>query len=961
MCVPLYLMDGRTISWTYPTTIMTERREQIRAVALAVIMVVSVVAFGTIGAAGSFATATDEVQDVESAEIGPAVEELSGTGEVILRLSEEGDGTVGTLQDAREQTSAEQESVIETVSTIEGAEVRNSFWIANALLVEVDTEEVDVESDLATIEGVDTIHSNFEVRQPEPVDESPVFEAQQTQTTYGLEQVNAPQVWDQFDVAGEGVRVAVLDTGVDADHPDIELTEDGWAEFDEAGNERDTEPNDPNGHGTHVSGTVAGGDAAGFHIGVAPEAELMHGKVLDDGGTFAQILAGMEWAVAEDADVVSMSLGIPADEESVYEPAFVEPIRNANDFGTLVVTSSGNNGPGLTGSPANIYEAFSIGATDEYRGIAGFSSGELIHTQNVWDDPPEDWPAWYAVPDIAAPGVEVISAYPGGDYAALSGTSMAAPHVSGAVALLMSANPDVDPLEAQELLIEGSLHPDAPTDPDRRYGEGVLDVLESTTVAAADGGVEGEVTTDDDVIPESAVVDSDYGTVGVVDEEGEFELSLPDGEWTIEAGATEFGYGSDSATVTIEDGEMVEETLELDSILDVWHDPVWMESQPDVIEAGDSFVLELEVANADEWTVTLDDDVSNVSADNVSVELSGTEYALNETIEDLDEKLEFHPRFGAVAELTVHTSEDIEPGEFGLEHEFAGLDQERRLTTGPTDVMIDPEPASFEIVEADLDEVVSEDGLLATSVVVENTGDFTATQDVVYEVVGEQNQFVDTVMLQGGEQAEVEWVINAEALPRGEYPHQVFTQDDSVEGFFFVEGAAYGITELDAPDLVQAGEDLVVTAEIENFGEFAESQFAEYWFFYEDGQLMIDSQPIEVEAGETTSITFSTETDNLPRGTYTHAVDTPVDSADAEIEVEPAEEPDSPLAPYADDDGFVTAQGVLQAFADWQAGEIDAQLVLEVFAAWQDGESIYEDADDTLTDLGTPGSIPALG
>ena len=110
------------------------------------------------------------------------------------------------------------------------------------------------------------------------------------------------------------MKVAVLDTGVDADHQDIDLyTEDendktypgGWAEFDSYGNQvEDSKPHDTGTHGTQVSGTVAGGNADGAYIGVAPETNLMHGLVLSgsDGGTFSQIVGGMEWAIENDAD-----------------------------------------------------------------------------------------------------------------------------------------------------------------------------------------------------------------------------------------------------------------------------------------------------------------------------------------------------------------------------------------------------------------------------------------------------------------------------------------------------------------------------------------------------------------------------------------------------------------------------------------------------------------------------------
>jgi len=170
---------------------------------------------------------------------------------------------------------------------------------------------------------VSELHANFEVQAPTPrrVDRpSMATSTKGYNTTYGLDQVNATEVWDAYGTMGQGVKVAVLDTGVNASHQDIDLyTENasdptypgGWAEFNSTGAKiPGSEPYDSGQHGKHTSGTVAGGNASGEYVGVAPEATLIHGGVLtDEGGTFASILAGMEWAVQEEADVVSMSLG----------------------------------------------------------------------------------------------------------------------------------------------------------------------------------------------------------------------------------------------------------------------------------------------------------------------------------------------------------------------------------------------------------------------------------------------------------------------------------------------------------------------------------------------------------------------------------------------------------------------------------------------------------------------------
>ena len=295
------------------------------------------------------------------------------------------------------------------------------------MLVTVDTGQVSLGT-LASVEGVEALRENGQVTvdtgATEPTRTVDVGSGRLTDghgvttpvastdvstggydTTYGLAHINATAVWDTYGTRGAGTSVAVLDTGVDADHPEIDVAR--WAEFDSNGNRVDTTPNDGDGHGTHVSGTVTSGNASGMQIGVAPDADLYAAKVLaDDGsGSFAQIIAGMEWAVDQNADLISMSLGAQG-----YYDSLVDPVRNAESAGVTVVASSGNSGVGTSGSPGNVYDAISVGASNASGGIAGFSSGESIDTSAAWGSPPSDWPGTYVVPSMSAPGRGVQSA-----------------------------------------------------------------------------------------------------------------------------------------------------------------------------------------------------------------------------------------------------------------------------------------------------------------------------------------------------------------------------------------------------------------------------------------------------------------------------------------------------------------------------------------------------------------------
>ncbi|MBM0232701.1 S8 family serine peptidase [Micromonospora sp. STR1_7] len=247
---------------------------------------------------------------------------------------------------------------------------------------------------------------------------------------HSVPQIGAPAAY-QAGFTGQGVRVAVLDTGIDAGHPDLSGRIAEAHNFTEA-----TDAGDTVGHGTHVASIIAGSGAAsgGKYHGVAPDATLLNGKVCEEGGcSESAILAGMQWAaVDQHADVINMSLGGGDTPE-------VDPLEAAvgsltAQTGALFVLSAGNDGTdGSVGSPGSADAALTVGAVDRDDALADFSSrGPRVGDGGL-------------KPDLTAPGVEIVAARADGTeigepvgegYVALSGTSMAAPHVTGAVALL---------------------------------------------------------------------------------------------------------------------------------------------------------------------------------------------------------------------------------------------------------------------------------------------------------------------------------------------------------------------------------------------------------------------------------------------------------------------------------------------------------------------------------------------
>ena len=246
---------------------------------------------------------------------------------------------------------------------------------------------------------------------------------------WGIDALGVRELWDQG-LSGEGIRVAHLDTGIDATHPALRKALAKFTEIDDSGRELPgagpRESDDVLGHGTHTAATLAGRAVAGRKVGVAPKAELYSAMVIEGGDTVARVLGGMNWAIGEGVRVLSMSLGIRG-----LITDFLDVIGVLRDSGVLPVIAVGNEGPGTSRSPGNYPLALSVGAHDSAKHIWDQSSSQ----QFVRRSQP-------LVPDVVAPGVDVVSAQSGGGWHTLSGTSMATPHVAGLAALLLQAKPE---------------------------------------------------------------------------------------------------------------------------------------------------------------------------------------------------------------------------------------------------------------------------------------------------------------------------------------------------------------------------------------------------------------------------------------------------------------------------------------------------------------------------------------
>ena len=782
--------------------------------------------------------------------------------EWILRLGASGDLTPADTEvhTLRSRAAQSQERVIEQL-TDRSVEVRQQTWIVNAILVE--STEIGPR-DLVELDGVVDVHPNFTIEAPKPAGVQqlvPLPEA--TNPTYGLDQVDAPQVWDQFETQGAGARVAVLDSGIDTSHPDLELAEDGWAQFDVEGNQLDTAPNDPDGHGTHVSGTVAGGAASGLNIGVAPEVELLHGKVLDDGGSFMQIVAGIQWAVEQDADIINMSLGATG-----FFGALIEPVRSALAAGTLVISSSGNSGPETSSSPANVYDSVAVGATDRTGAVTDFSSGERVHTPTAWDnqnterDPPDDWPTWYTVPDLSAPGNGVLSAYPGGSWQRLSGTSMASPHVAGAAGLIQSLNTNLDPDVLQQILQAETVHPDGRQSPDTRYGLGILNVFNAATRQAHDGTIVGTVNIDDK--PTAGIaVETDFGTTQITDEDGQYELPHP--ESTALVAANKFGLSTGLQEISV--AGTTEQDLDLDPIVDFQ----LRQGHPPDIADGDRFDIILDVANLEELTIALSGASSGVPTDAVTFTLDGRSFGLDETI-TFSEPLSAE---GVTLSVTVDGADD--GATLALTHTFVGLDQTREADTGPTTIRVNPTAPSIQIVEPNFQQSVGPNGTLIFNPTLENPGELTAAQTIqmVIEDVdtGEEvinKSFPVNVELAPGENRPISLPIGVGDLPRQEATQRIVTDNDDASSTLEILNSELVFPSENIPDTGTIGLDVVVAVTVQNNGEIEGSTTLSYSF----DAITVDQTEVSVPSGEATTVELSTETDGLAPGQYPHKIST---------------------------------------------------------------------------------------
>jgi subtilisin family serine protease len=367
------------------------------------------------------------------------------------------------LVDALRARADARQAGIRALLDANGASYR-AFWIANVIVADVDTrtlQQLAARRDAARIEPNPTIP----VALPRPKAGS-AKPADVESIAWGVSKINAPEVWAAGDT-GQGVVIAGEDTGYQWDHPALKSHYRGWngssadhnynwhdAIHDSVGNpcgNNTQAPCDDYGHGTHTAGTFAGDDGATHQIGVAPGAKWIGCRNMDDGaGTPERYIECMQWMLAPTdlsdqnpdpdlaPDVISNSWSCTPGEGCTVGNEIETAVANLTAGGIFFVAAAANDGPNcgtITGPPAIYPNVFTIGATNSSDALAGFSSRGPVTSSRIL-------PSGTRVkPEVSAPGVSVPSAWPPNTYTNLDGTSMATPHVAGAAALLMSANP----------------------------------------------------------------------------------------------------------------------------------------------------------------------------------------------------------------------------------------------------------------------------------------------------------------------------------------------------------------------------------------------------------------------------------------------------------------------------------------------------------------------------------------
>ncbi|WP_415648506.1 S8 family serine peptidase [Stackebrandtia soli] len=490
-------------------------------------------------------------------------------------LSKEAKGTA-VFEAKTQHAKATQANLIELLEE-QGVDYQ-SYWMVNTIHV---TGDADLLADVALLTEVESLTPLREITFEEPVQS--IEATLDEEVAWGVENINSPQAWADFGALGEDIVVANIDTGVEFDHPALVNSYRGnngdgtfshdynW--FDPDGLCSTDAPCDDHDHGTHTMGTMVGKEDAQT-VGVAPGAKWIAAKgcSASAGCPDTALLGSAQWILAptdmagnnpdpsKAPDVVNNSWGSDSD-----DPWFEEIVQSWSDAGIFSSWSNGNNGEAgceSSGSPGIYEHSYSSGAYDVNDEIAYFSSR----------GPGRDGAV---KPNIAAPGVAVISADAGGAYRSMSGTSMAAPHTAGVVAQIWSAAPSLrgDIAGTWEILNTtardtASTECGGTTENNNVFGEGRLDAYAAVAASPTGetGSLEGSVVSGDTALSGVALTaaTADRTRETTTNDEGAYRYgALVAGEY--ELTASKFGYISETVSVSVTAGETAVADFDLEA------------------------------------------------------------------------------------------------------------------------------------------------------------------------------------------------------------------------------------------------------------------------------------------------------------------------------------------------------------------------------------------------------------
>ncbi|MCL1850042.1 MAG: S8 family peptidase [Bacteroidetes bacterium] len=421
---------------------------------------------------------------------------------------------VNELKHFSKETQEEVMSYLDYFANNKSVSDITQFWIYNGITCYATKEVIEVLASLddVLVIGFDKEHNwLFENEIPRAVDDGDSREI-----TYNVIKVNANLVW-ALGYTGEGVIVAIVDTGVNYNHNDLKThmwehpnyPNHGW-NFVNNGNN----PMDDHSHGTHCAGTVAGNGAAGSQTGMAPDARIMAVKVWNNNGSgsTSQMCLGIQFAVEKGAHVVSMSGGVGGGGSTSERIQFRNTMINVLEAGVIASIAAGNEHSGYSSQPipnqvrvpgncpppwlhpdqttqGGITSVVCVGATDQNDLIASFSSWGPVTWQNItgFNDYPYNPGMGLIRPDVCAPGVSIKSCTHNNNsgYTLMDGTSMATPCVSGVMALMLSKNLTLTPAKIDEILETTAVHLPTSTSPKgNTFGSGRIDAFEAISAVA---------------------------------------------------------------------------------------------------------------------------------------------------------------------------------------------------------------------------------------------------------------------------------------------------------------------------------------------------------------------------------------------------------------------------------------------------------------------------------------------